>query len=211
MGDLTLWVFLLALVLAVYVGVAREGRLAIGGYVLQTVLVAIAYGIIAARTGDTGIWWALAGLVAIRIVAIPALIYRLFPRDLIHYRSNHMLMNPTFALFLNLLLAASGIGVGVATLGGRLGLLYGIGLAVLLVSIAVVALNHYALKQIVGILSGDNAVDLIASLTLSRVAVIADFAVFVDVAIAVFLLTFLVMRQRHHGHGNASHMNELRG
>ena len=74
-----------------------------------------------------------------------------------------------------------------------------------------VAVNHQAIKQIFGILSGDNAVDLLISLTLSRVAVAADYVVFIDVSIAVYLLSILTIRHRHHGQQNISHMNELKG
>ncbi len=210
MENLSVWIFLLALFLAVYIGMAREGRLAIGGYVAQTVMVVVIYGISAMKSGDAGIWWAMVGLFVIRVVVIPGVVMRFFTKNQTNYRSSPMVMTPTFALLLYVLLASIGIGIGMV-MGTSGGLFEGLSLAVLLVSIGVVAVNHQAIKQIFGILSGDNAVDLLISLTLSRVAVAADYVVFIDVSIAVYLLSILTIRHRHHGQQNISHMNELKG
>ncbi len=210
MATVVVWIYVIALMLAVYIGVVREVRLAIGAYVLQTFLVACAYALAAISLKDQSIWWAVLGLIVLRMILIPWLMYRIVPRDMFLARNNHTLISPTFAMLVYLLLTAVGVGI-VSSILGLSGLDMGLALAILLVAIGIIAISHHALKQIMGILSADNAVDLLASLTLSRIALMADYMVFLEVTIAVVLLSLLMVRHRRHGYKDVRHMSELKG
>ena len=210
MAAIVLWIFVLALMLAVYIGVVREVRLAMGGYVLQTFLVACAYSFAAINLKENSIWWAVAGLIVLRMIVLPWLMYRIVPHTMFLARNHHTVISPTFAMFVYLLLTAAGIGV-VNSFVGVSGMVMGIALAILLVAIGIIAISHHALKQVMGILCADNAVDLMASLTLSRIPLLADYMVFIEVTIAVVLLSLLMIRQRRHGYKDVRHMSELKG
>ncbi len=214
MANVSIWLFLLILLIGIWTAVTRELRLTIRGYILQTALVAILYLLAAVRTGDPMIWAAFIGLSVIRIGFIPWLLKKVLPGDMMHQRDGNYAISPTYAIGLYILLAAVGIGIGhqlSPNLTNQLGLDFGLALATLLVAIAAIAVNHHAPKQIMSILSGDNAIDMIASMMLGQIAIIADYAIFIDVAIAIYIFSLLVLRLLAHGHSDVRKFNELRG
>lgn len=205
------WLLLGGLFLGVWTFVAREARLTILGYTLQTVCVAILYLMAALKTGDPMIWAAFAGISAIRAGFIPWLLHRRLPEDMLASRDARYGLTPAFAVVLYLALAAFGLLFGARLSAGPAGMSYGMALAALLTALTSLGVNHHAPKQIVGVLCADNAIDMIASQTLGRIAVVADYAVFVDVAVAVYLFSILVLRLRAHGGEDVRTLNELRG
>lgn len=203
--------YVIALLVAAWIGVSREARVALQGYVVQTLAVGVLYLLTAIQTGDPMIWLALLGLGALRIVLIPWLLTRSLDGKLFSERQSRELVSPAYGLVIYVILSAIGLGVGRRLEHGILGTDFGIALAVLLIGFAIVAIAHHTPKQIMGILAADNGADLAIVLTLTRVSVVADYAVFIDVAVAVICLALLVMRLRMYGTSHAHDFHELRG
>lgn len=211
MGGLTVWLLLFGLFLGVWTAVAREARITIRGYALQTICVALLYFLAALKSGDPMIWAAFAGITVIRVGFIPWLLYKKLPGTMLDARESRYALTPAFAIGVYIALGTFGLLFGIHLAVGVSGISYGLALASLLMAFAAIAINHHAPKQIIGVLCADNAVDMIASQTLGRVAVVADYAVFVDVAVAVYLSSILLLRLRTHGREDVRTLNELRG
>ena len=203
--------YVIALLAGAWIAVSRETRVALQGYVVQTVAVGVLYLLAAIKTADVMIWLALLGLIAVRLIFIPWMLRRSLFGDLYSERQSQELVSPAYGLFIYVVLSAIGLGVGRRLEHGLLGTDFGIALAVLLIGFAIVGIAHHTPKQIIGILASDNGADLAIVLTLTRVSVVADYAVFIDVAVAVVCLALLVMRLRIHGTSHAHDLHELRG
>ncbi len=208
--NLLTWIYLLTALLAVYIAVTHELRVALRGYRLQTSLVALVYLTAAIRSADVSLWLALIGLVVIRILIIPRLIGRSFAPVDTSGPARQTLFNPSYVIGLCLVLAAFGVGAG-AVIGGTDGPLLGIALATLLVGLATIFTRHEAALQLMGVLTADNGVDLLAGLTLLRIPLAGDYAIFIDVAVAAGLLAFLRLRLRSYGSEHLDDFSELRG
>ena len=203
--------FVLVLLLGVWIAMSREIRVAVHGYLLQTGLVALLYGLTALQTKDPMVYVALCGLVVLRLGLIPWLLRRFLRGALYTSRKTNEVFSPAHALVVYILLAAIGITTGQRGLPGILGLDLGIAVAVLLVGLATVTIAHHAPKQVMGILAADNGIDLAVVLTLRRIPVVADYAIFLDVTVAVLCLTLMVLRLSTYGSEHAHHFNELKG
>ena len=208
--SLLAWIYLLTGLLAVYIAIAHELRVALRGYRLQTALVALVYLTDAIHYADVSLWLALIGLIVIRILIIPRLIGRTFAPADISGPARRTLFNPSYVIALCLVLAAFGVGAG-AVIGGVTGPLLGLALATLLIGLATIFSRHEASLQLMGVLTADNGVDLLAALTLSRIPLAGDYAVFIDVAIAAGMLAFLRLRLRSYGSEHLDDFSELRG
>ena len=208
--SLLAWIFLLTALLGVYVAIAHDLRAAIRGYRVQTTLVALVYLTDAIRFADVSMWVALLGLVVIRILIIPRLISRTFAPAGPSQPARQVLFNPSYVIALCLVLAAFGVGVG-AVIGGVNGPLLGLALATLLIGLSTIFSRHEASQQLMGVLTADNGLDLLAGLTLVRIPLAGDYAVFIDVAVAAGLLAFLRLRLRSYGSEHLDDFSELRG
>ncbi len=208
--SLLAWVFLLTALLGIYIAIAHELRVALRGYQLQTALVAIVYLTDAIHFAAVSMWIALLGLIVIRLLAMPYLISRTFapadgPRP-----ARQVLFNPSYIIALCLVLAAFGIGAGTAV-SGTAGFLPGLALATLLIGLCTIFSRHEAPQQLMGVLTADNGLDLLAGLTLSRIPLAGDYAIFIDVAVAAGLLAFLRLRLRSYGSERLDDFSELKG
>ncbi len=208
--SLLAWVFLLTALLGIYIAVSHELRVALRGYRLQTVLVAIVYLTEAIHFAAVSMWIALLGLIVIRLLAIPYLIGRTFAPADAPGPARQVLFNPSYVIALCLVLAAFGIGAG-TVVGGAVGFLPGLALATLLIGLCTIFSRHEAPQQLMGVLTADNGLDLLAGLTLSRIPLAGDYAVFIDVAVAAGLLAFLRLRLRSYGSERLDDFSELRG
>lgn len=205
-----IWLFALVYFIGIWIAIARETRLCIAGYVLQTSAVAALYLIGAIHINSADVWAGFCGIVIIRLLLIPWLLRRWLSHDLLMRRELEYTITPAFAVGLYVLLGLVGFGV-FDSVGGAGGADIGFSIAALLTGIAMTAICLHTPKQILGLLSADNGVDLAVTVTLARVSVWADYAIFVDVAIAVALLAMLLLRLQADGRSNTRDLNELRG
>lgn len=210
MGDAFSWLFVLTLLFGARMLVAHDFRDARQGYVWQTALVALLYLWDSVRTGDPFMWAAFIGLVIIRLLVIPRVLTRVLARGKESEPTRQILVNPSYVLAAAVSLSVFGVGLG-AAIGGPDALRLGFALATLFTGLVMIVVRHESAFQILGILCADNSVDLLAGLTLARIPVAGDYAIFIDVAIAVSLLAFLTLRLQAHGRDRLDEWNELRG
>ncbi len=211
MPSYNIWLFVIPFFFGIWMAVARETRVAIMFYVLQTICVALLYLRFAWFSSDAMAWMSFAGICGIRIIFIPLLLKRFLKRDLLSARETEYLITPPYAVLIYLLLGIISLRLVPMFSAGENGLYFGLSLAVVLVGIAATAICHHAPKQIMSLLGADNGVDLAAVLSLQRISAIADYIVFIDVAIAVLCLSTIVLRLRRHGHQHTHNLHDLRG
>lgn len=203
--------YLLGLLFGVWIALARETRVAVNGYRIQTSVVALLFLLTAVQTRDFFMWLDLAGLVILRMVLIPWLLRRYLQGELWSARRTSEVLSPTYALILYVVLGALGLGIGQGVQRGTTGIDFGLALSLFLISVATVAIAHHTPKQVMGILSADNGVDLAIVLTLSRFSVMAEYAIFVDVTLAALCLSIMVLRLKEYGNSHAHYFNDLKG
>lgn len=203
--------YLLGLLFGVWIALSRETRVAVNGYRVQTAVVALLFLLTAIETRNPMIWVDFLGLVVLRMGVIPWVLHRYLQGDLWSARQTSEVLTPTYALTLYVVLGAMGLGIGKSVQSGTTGLDFGLALSVFLISLATVAVAHHTPKQVMGILSADNGIDLAIVLTLSRFSVVADYAVFVDVTLAALCLSLMVLRLKAYGNSHAHYFSDLKG
>lgn len=204
------WVTLVVFLCTIWVAVARELSNALLGYLVQTGLVSVLYGIDAVRTHDTSMWIAFGGLIVVRGLIVPSLVWMRLPRSSMHQRSNLFLGTPTFGVSAAVLISlVTGFIVTAWHAHGALN--FGFALATLFTGIAVTSLTHDAGRQMVGLLCAENGVDTAIAAVLSRVSVMADYVIFIDIALVVVLFVVLIGHYGRAGSFNLRDFHQLRG
>lgn len=201
------WITLLVFLFTLWVAVARELQNALLSYLLQTGLVAVLYGMDATRSHDTGMWIAFAGLLVIRGGIVPSLVWARLPRADVRRRANRFVVTPTFVV-ISVILVALLTGATVQGWHVPHALSFGLALATLLTGIVVTSLTHDGGRQMVGLLCAENGVDVAIATILADVSMMADYVIFIDIALAALLFVILI---RHQGSFNVQDFNQLRG
>lgn len=204
------WITLLVFLLTMWIAVTRELKNALLGYLLQTALVAALYAVDAVNAHDMGMWIAFAGLIVIRGMIVPGLIWSRIPRADQVARSNRHLVTPTWALFA-LLFVSLAAALVAASWHTDNALRLGFALATLLTGITITALSNDPRRQIVGLLCSEGGVDLAIATILSRIPVGGDYVVFIDIALAVLLFVVLMRRYANTGSFTLDDYHRLRG
>lgn len=185
----TIWVIVALLGFTVWIGIARETRLALNGYIFQMVCVLVLYFYIIYPTGEPATWAGWAAMAIIRLIAIPILIQRFLKGAWWNERNMKDLTNAQAAIIIYVFLAAVGFILGNYLLksvivGGALGML--------LLGMGIVILKHDPTKQIFGLLSADTAADLLIIKVLSKMTFLAETAIYAAVFLAVLCMVILV-------------------
>ncbi|MDQ7092347.1 hypothetical protein REC12_01910 [Desulfosporosinus sp. PR] len=188
MELLTLWTIVILLLTTIWIGMARETRLASGGYILQMLFILILYARNIEGLRDPLLWLSWAGMAIIRLIGVPLIIRHYLPTLWWKERVMQDLLNPQGAAFLFGILAATGFFTGSFALSSPLA---GGVLGMLLVGLAIVLLKHDPSKQIFGLLTADNSVDLILINLLDKTTLDAELAIYTSVFLAVFCLVLL--------------------
>jgi len=208
--EFSQWLYILVLLLAIWNGIARELRNGLSGYLLQTAFIAILYGVAATRYQDVGMWTAFAGLVVLRGIVIPAILTKGLPHGIIHDRLGGFLLTPTYLILVYLFVASVSFGL-VSTTNSPWAIPLGAGLATLLVGLLSVALSHDAGKQVLGLMTADNGIDLCVVTILPRITALGDYVMFLDITLTVFLLVILMLRLRNEQSLSIKDYHQLRG
>jgi hydrogenase-4 membrane subunit HyfE len=205
----TFWVVVALILFTIWIGIVRETRLALMGYILQMISVLALYmhEIIVTKEYDAFIGWG--AMAAIRLIAIPILI-RVFLRDgWWHERVLNDVVQPRTAVLIYALLAAFGFVMGSyamksAVIGGAIGML--------LLGIGIVLLKHDPSKQIFGLLSADTAADLLIIEIMDRMTYVTESLIYLSVFLATLCLVILVKAIETRTNGRSTkHLTNLKG
>ncbi len=163
----------------------------------------LALGAVAATLGfhvrDAGLVATAAVVVAIKAVAIPALLRRVGSVDATE-RERRPLVNVPASLVVSaglILLAFASTHVLTRVVGGTAGSLVPVGFATLLVGFFVLVVRRRPVFQIVGLLLVDNGIVLVAFLVTAGVPFLIELGVTLDVLLGVVVLMVLAQRLRH--------------
>jgi hydrogenase-4 membrane subunit HyfE len=205
----TFWVVVALILFTIWIGIVRETRLALMGYILQMISVLALYMHEIIVTKEYGAFIGWGAMAAIRLIAIPILI-RVFLRDgWWHERVLNDVVQPRTAVLIYALLAAFGFVMGSyamksAVIGGAIGML--------LLGIGIVLLKHDPSKQIFGLLSADTAADLLIIEIMDRMTYVTESLIYLSVFLATLCLVILVKAIETRTNGRSTkHLTNLKG
>lgn len=209
MDLFTFWIVIALILFTIWIGIVRETRLALLGYILQMAGVLALYLHEILVTGGYEAFWGWGAMAVIRLIAIPLLI-RAFLKggwwrervmsDMIPQRS----AVPVYALLAVFAFFIGGYAAKSAVVGGALGML--------LLGIGIVLIKHDPSKQIFGLLSADTAADLLLVEIMRRMTVLCETLIDLSVFLAAFCLVLLVKAIETRTHSRSvRHLTNLRG
>lgn len=207
-----IWITLLVLLLGIWIGIVRELRNGLLAYLVQTLLIVVLYLSDTVRAQSLDMLMACIGLVGARVIIIPLVLRNRLSDKYLRNRYNLFVVSPAYVVLVSLGLGVLAIAVA-AALGWHqvLALSFGLALATLLVGLATVTFSEHAGRQVLGLLSADNGVDVAIAAVLSHVSMGSDYIIFVDITLAVILFVILILRMDHTGSLNLRDYHKLRG
>ncbi|VBB09758.1 Hypothetical protein LUCI_5056 [Lucifera butyrica] len=185
----SLWMVVMLILFTIWIGMVRETRLALTGYVLQMGCVLALYFAKIYFSADAAAWSGWFAMAAIRFIAIPVLIRAILSKDWWNDRNMRERFSAQFAVLVYVFLAVLGLVIGnyvfqSTLVGGALGLL--------LLGISIAMLKYDPSKQLFGLLSADTAADLLLIEALDRITVFPETAIYLAVLWAALSITILV-------------------
>lgn len=189
MGLFSLWAVIAIILFTIWIGVARETRLAMVGYILQmlSVLALYLYQICLAREYAALIGFG--AMLIVRLIAIPLLIRAFLKDGWWNERVMNDLISARTAIILYALLAAFGFVLGNHVMGSAI---VGGAVGLLLLGMGIVLIKHDPSKQIFGLLSADAAADLILIEIMSHLNYVIESLIYLAVFLAVLCMVILV-------------------
>lgn len=181
------WVNVALILFTVWIGVVRETRLAMTGYILQVVSLLVLYLYQIFQTGESSAFIGWSALLIIRLIAIPILIYSFLKKSWWHDRVTSDLIDVRKAVPLYAFLAIFGFMMGRGT-----GNFIGTAVSVLLLGISIVLLKHDPSKQVFGILSVDAAGDLMVIYFLNRLPLFFEILIYLIILWSAVCMVILV-------------------
>lgn len=189
MGLFSLWAVIAIILFTIWIGVARETRLAMIGYILQMLSVLALYLYQICLAHEYAALIGFGGMLVVRLVAIPLLIRAFLKDGWWNERVMNDLISARTAIILYALLAAFGFVLGNHVMGSAI---VGGAVGLLLLGMGIVLIKHDPSKQIFGLLSADAAADLILIEIMSRLNYVIESLIYLAVFLAVLCMVILV-------------------
>lgn len=180
---------------------------------IQSLLIAIAAGVLAMATGNQDLW-VIAGLtLAVKAIALPWLLHRV-----VWFMNVRREVEPVISVAATLSLAVvvvvmafhmsdSLIHVREAITGNALP----VGIALTLLGVLIMATRKTALTQMVGLFASENGIFFTAMAVTRGMPLIIEIGVTLDVILAALVMTIMVLRVRSTVDADIADLNELRG
>lgn len=189
MGLFSLWTVTALILFTIWIGIARETRLTMIGYILQMLSILALYLYQICLTHEYAALIGLAAMFIIRLVAIPLLIRAFLKDGWWSERVMNDLISARSEILLYVLLAAFGFVLGNHVMGSAI---VGGAVSMLLLGMGIVLVKHDPSKQIFGLLSADAAADLILIEIMSRLNYVLESLIYLAVFLAVLCMVILV-------------------
>jgi len=179
----------------------------------QSLLIAVAGGVLAAATGNVDLW-VIAGItLAVKAIALPWVLHWVVRRMNVRRE-----VEPVFPVAATLALAVLVIVISFhlsASLGSVRQAIAGnalpVGIALTLLGVLAMATQKKALTQMVGLFASENGIFFTAMAVTQGMPLIIEIGVILDVILAALVMTILVLRVRSTVDADIADLEELRG
>ena len=204
-----------ALLLFTMIVIVAAGQVyrAIYAVAAQSLLIAVAGGVLAASSGN-GDLWVIAGItLVVKAMVLPWVLHRVVQRMNVRREVESVIpLIATLALavavvVMSFQLSASLGSVGHAITGNALP----VGIALTLLGVLVMATQKTALTQMVGLFASENGIFFTAMAVTQGMPLIIEIGVILDVILAALVMAIMVLRVRSTVDADIADLDELRG
>jgi hydrogenase-4 component E len=204
-----------ALLLFTMIVIVAAGQVyrAIYAVAAQSLLIAVAGGVLAVSTGN-GDLWVIAGItLVVKAIVLPWVLHRVVQRMNVRREVESVIpLTATLALAIAVVvmsfqLSASLGSVGQAITGNALP----VGIALTLLGVLVMATQKTALTQMVGLFASENGIFFTAMAVTQGMPLIIEIGVILDVILAALVMAIMVLRVRSTVDADIADLDELRG
>ena len=204
-----------ALLLFTMILIVAAGQIyrAIYAVAAQSLLIAIAAGVLATGTGNVDLWLIAGITLAVKAIALPWVLHLVVQRMNVR-REVEPVIPIAATLFLAVVIVVMSFQLS-ASLGPVRQAITGnalpVGIALTLTGVLVMATRKTALTQMVGLFASENGIFFTAMAVTQGMPLIIEIGVILDVILAALVMTIMVLRVRSTVDADIADLSRLRG
>lgn len=204
-----------ALLLFTMILIVAAGQIyrAIYAVAAQSLLIAMAAGILAASTGNSDLW-VIAGLtLGVKAIALPWVLHLVVQRMNVRREVEPVIpIAATLALAVAIVVVAFQLSASLGPVRQAItGNALPVGIALTLTGVLVMATRKTALTQMVGLFASENGLFFTAMAVTQGMPLIIEIGVILDVILAALVMTIMVLRVRSTVDADIADLDRLRG
>jgi hydrogenase-4 component E len=204
-----------ALLLFTMILIVAAGQIyrAIYAVAAQSLLIAIAAGVLAASTGNSDLW-VIAGLtLGVKALALPWVLHLVVQRMNVRREVEPVIpIAATLALAVAIVVVAFQLSASLGPVRQAItGNALPVGIALTLTGVLVMATRKTALTQMVGLFASENGLFFTAMAVTQGMPLIIEIGVILDVILAALVMTIMVLRVRSTVDADIADLDRLRG
>jgi hydrogenase-4 component E len=204
-----------ALLLFTMILILAAGQIyrAIYAVAAQSLLIAVAGGVLAAATGNVDLW-VIAGItLAVKAVVLPWVLHRVVQRMNVQREVESVIpVAATLALAVAVVVMAFQLSASLGFVRQAItGNALPVGIALTLLGVLAMATQKKALNQMVGLFASENGIFFTAMAVTKGMPLIIEIGVVLDVILAALVMTIMVLRVRSTVDADIADLSRLRG
>lgn len=204
-----------ALLLFTMIVIVAAGQVyrAIYAVAAQSLLIAVAGGVLAASSGN-GDLWVIAGLtLVVKAMVLPWVLHRVVQRMNVRREVESVIpLIATLALAVAVVVMSFQLSASLGSVGNAItGNALPVGIALTLLGVLVMATQKTALTQMVGLFASENGIFFTAMAVTQGMPLIIEIGVILDVILAALVMAIMVLRVRSTVDADIADLDELRG
>ena len=203
-----------ALLLFTMILIVAAGQIyrAIYAVAAQSLLIAVAAGVLAASTGNRDLW-VIAGLtLGVKALVLPWVLHLVVQRMNVRREVEPVIpIAATLALSVAIVVVAFQLSASLGPVQAITGNALPVGIALTLTGVLVMATRKTALTQMVGLFASENGLFFTAMAVTRGMPLIIEIGVILDVILAALVMTIMVLRVRSTVDADIADLDRLRG
>ena len=204
-----------ALLLFTMIVIVAAGQVyrAIYAVAAQSLLIAVAGGVLAASSGN-GDLWVIAGItLVVKAMVLPWVLHRVVQRMNVRREVESVIpLVATLALAVAVVVMSFQLSASLGSVGNAItGNALPVGIALTLLGVLVMATQKTALTQMVGLFASENGIFFTAMAVTQGMPLIIEIGVILDVILAALVMAIMVLRVRSTVDADIADLDELRG
>lgn len=204
-----------ALLLFTMIVIVAAGQVyrAIYAVAAQSLLIAVAGGVLAASSGN-GDLWVIAGItLVVKAMVLPWVLHRVVQRMNVRREVESVIpLIATLALAVAVVVMSFQLSASLGSVGNAItGNALPVGIALTLLGVLVMATQKTALTQMVGLFASENGIFFTAMAVTQGMPLIIEIGVILDVILAALVMAIMVLRVRSTVDADIADLDELRG
>jgi hydrogenase-4 component E len=204
-----------ALLLFTMILILAAGQIyrAIYAVAAQSLLIAVAAGVLATATGNSDLWVIAAVTLAVKAISLPWVLHWVVRRMNVRREVEPVIpVAVTLALAVMVVLMAFHLSASLGPVRQAItGNALPVGIALTLLGVLVMATRKTALHQMVGLFASENGIFFTAMAVTRGMPLIIEIGVILDVILAVLVMAIMVLRVRSTVDADIAGLDRLRG